>query len=144
MTGEPGEKVGVEGGYIREEEGVEDGVGEGENEVKEKNEEEEEKGRPRAGTGASRRSARTVQRRERLADKLGDVFGLQEAEVVVAGEFLRALRAEGVGADIRPWWSAEFPCWLFRSILLQGFLFCTTGHLAFYAYLHPREVSLRT
>ncbi|ORY54999.1 hypothetical protein BCR35DRAFT_319588 [Leucosporidium creatinivorum] len=63
-------------------------------------------------------SSTTVERRKRLASKLEEVFGFQEgAEEVVA----------------------EFPCWLFRSILLQGFLFLTTDHLAFYAYLHPRE-----
>lgn len=37
---------------------------------------------------------------------------------------------------------AEFPCWLFRSVLLQGFAFLTTGHICFYAYLQKKEVSL--
>ncbi|EPQ28877.1 uncharacterized protein PFL1_03679 [Pseudozyma flocculosa PF-1] len=30
-------------------------------------------------------------------------------------------------------------CWLFRSILLQGHVYLTTGHLCFYAYLPSRE-----
>jgi sterol 3beta-glucosyltransferase len=37
---------------------------------------------------------------------------------------------------------AEYPCWLFRSILLQGYLYITAGHLCFYAYLAQKEVSL--
>ena len=36
---------------------------------------------------------------------------------------------------------AEYPCWLFRSILLQGYLYITAGHLCFYAYLAQKEVS---
>ncbi|KPV76709.1 glycosyltransferase family 1 protein [Rhodotorula graminis WP1] len=46
-----------------------------------------------------------------------DVFGLDEPEEVVA----------------------EYPCWLFRAILLQGFLYVTAGHLCFYAYLAQKE-----
>jgi hypothetical protein len=34
---------------------------------------------------------------------------------------------------------AEYPCWLYRSIMLQGFLYLTRGHLCFYAYLKHRE-----
>ena len=78
--------------------------------------------RPRSSTYKSGKSAKSVKRREQLASKLEEIFGLDTKEEVVA----------------------EFPCWLFRSILLQGFLFCTTGHLAFYAYLQPREVSVRS
>ncbi len=31
------------------------------------------------------------------------------------------------------------PCWLFRSLLLQGHLYLTNGHLCFYAYLPSRD-----
>ncbi|KAG0148771.1 hypothetical protein CROQUDRAFT_40853, partial [Cronartium quercuum f. sp. fusiforme G11] len=31
----------------------------------------------------------------------------------------------------------QYPCWLFRSVLLNGHLYLTTGHLCFYAYLKP-------
>ncbi|KAN0063197.1 Sterol 3-beta-glucosyltransferase [Thecaphora frezii] len=30
-------------------------------------------------------------------------------------------------------------CWLFRSVLLQGHVYLTTGHLCFYAYMPSRE-----
>lgn len=30
---------------------------------------------------------------------------------------------------------SSYPCWLFRSILLQGTMFLTSGHVLFYAYL---------
>ncbi|KAH8921875.1 glycosyltransferase family 1 protein [Atractiella rhizophila] len=59
-------------------------------------------------------SARVV-RRSRLAGKLQEVFQLPEAEEVLA----------------------EFPAWLFRSILLQGYMYLTTGHVCFYAYMNP-------
>lgn len=32
-----------------------------------------------------------------------------------------------------------YSCWLFRSILLQGTVFLTTGHVLFYAYLPSKE-----
>lgn len=35
---------------------------------------------------------------------------------------------------------AEYKCWLFRSVLLQGFMYLTTGHICFYAYLPRKEV----
>ncbi|GAA5971340.1 hypothetical protein JCM11641_008313 [Rhodosporidiobolus odoratus] len=70
-----------------------------------------------ASTAHTSRTDRTIARRERLADKLKDVFGLDEPEDVIA----------------------EYPCWLFRSILLQGFLYITTGHLCFYAFLQKKE-----
>ncbi|GAA5905363.1 hypothetical protein JCM6882_003138 [Rhodosporidiobolus microsporus] len=68
------------------------------------------------GTKGTRAGA-VSHRRERLAEKLREVFGLGEVEEVVA----------------------EYPCWLFRSILLQGFLYLTAGHICFYAYLSQKE-----
>ncbi|BGP37017.1 Sterol 3-beta-glucosyltransferase [Rhodotorula kratochvilovae] len=65
----------------------------------------------------AREKERRLARRAKLAEKLMDVFGLDEAEEVVA----------------------EYPCWLFRAILLQGFLYITSGHLCFYAYLAQKE-----
>ena len=56
-------------------------------------------------------------RRATLAEKLREVFMLAEPEEVLA----------------------EYPCWLFRTILIQGFLYLTEGHLCFYAYLKGKE-----
>lgn len=56
-------------------------------------------------------------RRAILAQKLQEVFKLPSAEAVLA----------------------EYPSWLFRSILLQGFLYLTERHLCFYAYLRGKE-----
>ncbi|TFK57644.1 UDP-Glycosyltransferase/glycogen phosphorylase [Heliocybe sulcata] len=58
-----------------------------------------------------------LQRRARLADKLKDVFDLEGIEEVVA----------------------EIPCWLLRSILLQGYMFLTNSHLCFFAHMPARE-----
>ncbi|GAA6041186.1 hypothetical protein JCM8097_008332 [Rhodosporidiobolus ruineniae] len=74
-------------------------------------------GNERTDTASTARTDRTVARRERLAEKLSEIFGLEEPEEVVA----------------------EYPCWLFRSILLEGFLYLTVGHLCFYAYLQQKE-----
>lgn len=35
----------------------------------------------------------------------------------------------------------EFPCWLLQSVLLQGFLYITSKHVCFYAYLPKKAVS---
>ncbi|SCZ92669.1 BZ3500_MvSof-1268-A1-R1_Chr5-2g08087 [Microbotryum saponariae] len=62
-------------------------------------------------------SGGSVARKKQLADKLTDIFGLLDSEEVIA----------------------EYPCWLFRSVLLQGFLYLTSGHICFYAYLQAKE-----
>jgi hypothetical protein len=62
--------------------------------------------------------ATAAERRTNLADKLKEVFGLHEREDVVA----------------------EYQAFLFRSVLLQGYLYITTGHICFYAYLRAKEV----
>lgn len=72
--------------------------------------------RPRKGREHSSSTQRS-KRRATLAEKLQEVFGLAEVEEVLA----------------------EYPAWLFRSVLLQGFLYLTTGHLCFYAYLNSKE-----
>ncbi|EJD04268.1 UDP-Glycosyltransferase/glycogen phosphorylase [Fomitiporia mediterranea MF3/22] len=58
-----------------------------------------------------------VKRRTMLAEKLKDVFGIAEINEVVA----------------------EIPCWLLRSILLQGYMYLTNSHLCFFAHLPSRE-----
>ncbi|KAI5123707.1 hypothetical protein M0805_000302 [Coniferiporia weirii] len=58
-----------------------------------------------------------VKRRTMLAEKLKDVFGLNEINEVVA----------------------ELPCWLLRSVLLQGYMYLTNSHLCFFAHLPSRE-----
>ncbi|CED83178.1 glycosyltransferase family 1 protein [Phaffia rhodozyma] len=59
-------------------------------------------------------------RKQKLAEKLRDVFNLPDVEPVLG----------------------ELPCWLLRSILLQGYMYLTTGHLCFYAALpNNAEVS---
>ncbi len=70
--------------------------------------------RSRSSTVASHKNSR---RKEKLAEKLEDIFHLGVKEDVVG----------------------EFTCWLFRSILLQGRLFLTEGHICFYAYLAKKE-----
>lgn len=52
-----------------------------------------------------------------LAQKLKEVFGFLEEEDFVA----------------------EYPCWLFKSVLLQGYMYITTNHISFYAYLPMKE-----
>jgi hypothetical protein len=36
--------------------------------------------------------------------------------------------------------STEFECGLFRSVLLQGFVYLSTGHICFYAFLPVKGV----
>ncbi|KAH7104729.1 UDP-Glycosyltransferase/glycogen phosphorylase [Auriculariales sp. MPI-PUGE-AT-0066] len=56
-------------------------------------------------------------RRARLAEKLAEVFELK-----------------GIGEVV-----AEMPCWLLRSVLLQGYIYLTTTHLCFFAHMPARE-----
>ncbi|KAF7340015.1 Sterol 3-beta-glucosyltransferase [Mycena venus] len=58
-----------------------------------------------------------VQRRVRLAEKLKQVFDLDGIEEV---------------------W-AEMPCWLLRSVLLQGYMYLTNSYLCFFAHMPARE-----
>lgn len=72
--------------------------------------------RSRSSTVGSK-NRKNDRRKDKLAEKLEDIFHLGVKEDVVG----------------------EFTCWLFRSILLQGRLFLTEGHICFYAYLAKKE-----
>ena len=52
-----------------------------------------------------------------LEQRLMEIFGLSGPEEVVA----------------------EYPCWLLQSVLLQGFMYITSRHICFYAYLPKRS-----
>lgn len=52
-----------------------------------------------------------------LAIRLMEIFGFERPEKVVA----------------------EYPCWLLKSVLLQGYLYITKHHLCFYAYLPKKS-----
>ncbi|KAI1797585.1 UDP-Glycosyltransferase/glycogen phosphorylase [Ganoderma leucocontextum] len=56
-------------------------------------------------------------RRAQLAEKLRDVFELRNINEVVA----------------------EMPCWLLRSVLLQGYMYLTDAYICFFAHLPSRE-----
>ncbi|RPD81684.1 hypothetical protein L226DRAFT_577428 [Lentinus tigrinus ALCF2SS1-7] len=56
-------------------------------------------------------------RRAQLAEKLRDVFDLDNINEVVA----------------------EMPCWLLRSVLLQGYMYLTDTYICFFAHLPSRE-----
>ncbi len=54
---------------------------------------------------------------DRLLQQLKEVFQLDSAETLLLAQ----------------------PCWLFRSLLLQGHLYLTSSHVCFYAYLPSRD-----
>ncbi|KAK1232385.1 Sterol 3-beta-glucosyltransferase [Marasmius sp. AFHP31] len=58
-----------------------------------------------------------LQRRSKLATKLKEVFELDAIEEV----------------------RAEMPCWLLRSVLLQGYMYLTNSYLCFFAHMPARE-----
>ncbi|KAJ4476628.1 glycosyltransferase family 1 protein [Lentinula aciculospora] len=58
-----------------------------------------------------------LQRRTKLAEKLRDIFELDGIEEV----------------------RAELPCWLLRSVLLQGYMYLTNSFLCFFAHMPSRE-----
>ncbi|OCH96692.1 UDP-Glycosyltransferase/glycogen phosphorylase [Obba rivulosa] len=58
-----------------------------------------------------------LQRRARLAEKLRGVFELEDIHEVIA----------------------EMPCWLMRSVLLQGYIYLTDSYLCFFAHMPSKE-----
>ncbi|KAI4146360.1 MAG: hypothetical protein LQ340_005964 [Diploschistes diacapsis] len=52
-----------------------------------------------------------------LEQRLMEIFGLKGTEEVVA----------------------EYPCWLLQSVLLQGYMYITSKHICFYAYLPKKS-----
>ncbi|TAQ85107.1 hypothetical protein B7494_g6572 [Chlorociboria aeruginascens] len=52
-----------------------------------------------------------------LAKRLMEIFHFEKAEEVIA----------------------EYPCWLLQSVLLQGYMYITTKHICFYAYLPKKS-----
>ncbi|KAK4199507.1 family 1 putative glycosyltransferase, partial [Triangularia verruculosa] len=61
-----------------------------------------------------------------LAKRLQEIFQFDSPEEVING----MCRVEQM----------EFPCWLLQSVLLQGYMYITAGHVAFYAYL-PKKAN---
>ncbi|KAM0477818.1 hypothetical protein ACHAPX_005584 [Trichoderma viride] len=55
-----------------------------------------------------------------LARKLMEIFDFDEPERVIE----------------------EYPCWLLKSVLLQGYLYITSNHICFYAYLPKKTQSV--
>ncbi|CCM01613.1 uncharacterized protein FIBRA_03674 [Fibroporia radiculosa] len=58
-----------------------------------------------------------IQRRTRLAEKLRDIFELDGIHEVIS----------------------EMPCWLLRSVLLQGYMYLTDSYLCFFAHMPSKE-----
>ncbi|WVQ85442.1 hypothetical protein IAT38_007607 [Cryptococcus sp. DSM 104549] len=62
-------------------------------------------------------SERRMMRKEKLAKRLMDVFGLEEREEVLE----------------------EMKCWLLRSIMLKGYMYLTRQHICFFAKMPNKE-----
>lgn len=73
--------------------------------------------RRRASSRAGSITTVKVDRRTRLAEKLKEIFELDAIDEVLA----------------------EMPCWLLRSVLLQGYMYLTNSHLCFFAHMPSRE-----
>ncbi|KIK49556.1 glycosyltransferase family 1 protein [Suillus luteus UH-Slu-Lm8-n1] len=73
--------------------------------------------RRRASSHAGSITTVKVDRRARLAEKLKEIFELNAIDEVLA----------------------EMPCWLLRSVLLQGYMYLTNSHLCFFAHMPSRE-----
>ncbi|KAI6045078.1 glycosyltransferase family 1 protein [Pisolithus marmoratus] len=71
--------------------------------------------RPASRTGSM--ATVKVTRRARLAEKLREIFDIDILHEV---------------------W-AEMPCWLLRSVLLQGYMYLTNSHICFFAHMPSRE-----
>jgi sterol 3beta-glucosyltransferase len=76
-----------------------------------------------------------------LANKLMEIFEFDEPERVIEGSSVLSLTCcLEITANNQP--HIEYPCWLLKSVLLQGFLYITSKHICFYAYLPKKTVRL--
>ncbi|KAH7927370.1 glycosyltransferase family 1 protein [Leucogyrophana mollusca] len=73
--------------------------------------------RRRAASRAGSMTTVKIQRRTRLAQKLKEIYEIDAISEVMA----------------------EMPCWLLRSVLLQGYMYLTNSHLCFFAHMPNRE-----
>ncbi|KAI0662529.1 hypothetical protein C8Q70DRAFT_909134 [Cubamyces menziesii] len=73
--------------------------------------------RERANSRSASMATVRQNRRSQLAEKLRDVFELDDIHEVVA----------------------EMPCWLLRSVLLQGYMYLTDAYICFFAHLPAKE-----
>ncbi|OAX44896.1 glycosyltransferase family 1 protein [Rhizopogon vinicolor AM-OR11-026] len=73
--------------------------------------------RRRASSHAGSITTVKIGRRVLLAEKLKGIFELDAIDEVLA----------------------EMPCWLLRSVLLQGYMYLTNSHLCFFAHMPSRE-----
>ena len=73
-----------------------------------------------------------------LRMRLMEIFGFEGPEEVISG-LSNVLEMLLPPTDRL----AEYPCWFFRSILLQGYMYITQKHICFYAYLAKKSVSYR-
>jgi sterol 3beta-glucosyltransferase len=72
-----------------------------------------------------------------LALRLKDIFAFEDAEEVIQGSLGKSRLLQ-----IHEWLIIqEYPCWLMQSVLLQGYLYITSKHICFYAYLPKKSVS---
>jgi sterol 3beta-glucosyltransferase len=69
-----------------------------------------------------------------LARRLMEIFQFEKAEDVIEGQFPVYMWAKML-------MELEYPCWLLKSVLLQGYMYVTTKHICFYAYLPKKSVS---
>lgn len=72
---------------------------------------------------------------ESLAKRLMEIFGFDSPEPVLSGRVIAPYSND----ILTP--KEEYPCWLLQSVLLQGYLYITTKHVCFYAYLPKKSVS---
>jgi sterol 3beta-glucosyltransferase len=70
-----------------------------------------------------------------LAKRLMEIFNFEKPEDVIEGTSEPPARYAALIM-------AEYPCWLLKSVLLQGYMYITTKHICFYAYLPKKSVSL--
>ncbi len=72
-----------------------------------------------------------------LTQRLMAIFEFDKPEDVIEGMAIKCGMLDPALADKYE----EYPCWLLQHVLLQGYMYITTRHVAFYAYLPKKSVS---
>lgn len=81
-----------------------------------------------------------------LAKKLKEIFEFDKPEEVIEGKANPIHSKTNLIGDIANTTRrlVEYPCWLLQHVLLQGYMYITTNHIAFYAYLPKKAVRATT
>jgi sterol 3beta-glucosyltransferase len=78
----------------------------------------------------------TIEAGSDLPSRLKEIFNFADLEEVISGKSTSPL---STSHETTLTSMVEYPCWLLQSVLLQGYMYITSRHICFYAYLPKKS-----